>query len=203
VPDTVINSTAAAQKGSLAQEISRTVANFEEASVYELVAAMGVDDPHAASEILLEHRGDPAFPMLKAVVLANLDLRIGAATAMRDRLLAVKGDDAPGGPNDRAREAAFRRDPGSFLPGAVASIVKAGLPLAFWNVLHDGQLVPCAYVCRAAAMSDLHDMICLLDEQPHRGRGIVIGAPETERDLAGMIPDNVTFVSVDLAGGRA
>lgn len=197
---------AAALKGSLgglvAQGFSQYANRFEEASVYEIAAAMGVDDPHAARSFLLERTAAPAFPLLRAAVLASLDLRIDAARAMRDRLLAVKGDDAPGGPNDRAREAAFRREPGAFLPGAVASIVKSPVP-AFWNVMLDGQLVPCAYVCRAAAVSDLSDMIVLLDEEPRYGRGIVVGAPETERDLAGMIPANITFVAVTLAGGRA
>lgn len=207
------SNTAAARKDSLAERLAQGIsdcyARFEEAQIYEIAAAMSVEDPHAAHSFLLERREEPSFPLLRRSILSTIELRIDAAkaaakAAARDRLLLVEGDDAPGGRNDRAREAAFRKSPGAFLPGAVPSIVKSGLPRAFWNISIDGQIVPCAYVCRAAAVSDVGDMVYLLEQEPHRERGIVIGSPETAADLAGLMPPNITFVAVDLnADGRA
>ncbi|MCI9881860.1 MULTISPECIES: hypothetical protein [Methylobacterium] len=190
---------------SLAQGISQYAERFEEASVLEIAAAMSVEDPHAARSFLLERTAEPAFPMLRRSVLGTIELRIEAAkAAARDRLLLVTGDDAPGGKSDKAREAIFRRDPGAFLPGAEVSKVRP-FARAFWHVLIDGKDVPCVYVCRAAVVSDLHDMVECLAENRQYERGIVIGAPETARDIAGLLPPNIAFVAVPLAtdGRRA
>lgn len=162
---------------------------------------MAVEDPHAARSFLLERREEPEFPLLRQSILSTIELRIDAANAAaRDRLLLVTGDDAPGGKNDNAREAAFKANPGTYLPGAEVSNVRT-FARAFWHVLIDGKLVPCDYVCRVALVSDLHDMVECLAVNRQYERGIVIGSPETARDIAGLLPPNIAFVAVALAAG--
>ncbi|KQU31085.1 hypothetical protein ASG63_16430 [Methylobacterium sp. Leaf94] len=187
----------------LAQGISDCYARFEEAQIYEIAVAMSVTDPYAARSLLNQRPEEPAFPLLLNGVLATIQLRIEAAAAARDRLLLMQGPDRPGGDNDKQRELQFRRDPGAYLPGAIASIRKLTAS-AFWHVSIDGRLVPCCYVSRAHLVGDIHDMVVLLDEEPYYKEGVVIGSPETEEAIAGLLPANVRFVAVPLAtGGRA
>jgi len=89
MPDTVNSSTSAAPRGSLSdaavQEICKSFglaeSAIQEVALYETVAAMAYDDPSAARGYLFEQEGEPAFPMLRSMVMSSLDLRIGARVA--------------------------------------------------------------------------------------------------------------------------
>lgn len=208
MPDNAEHSTAAAQTGSLSdaavQEICKSFGLAEsaihEVSLYETVAAMAYDDPGAARGYLFEQEGEPAFPLLRAMLMSSLDLRIGARVAAH--AYNPSAPDAPGGELDRAREAAFRRDPGRFLVGAVPCIAKA--PPGFWFVVVGTQLTLCTYAARAYCTSDLRDLEYQLAELKLE-HGLLVGEPDTELSLEGLLYPGVGFVGVDLsiAGRRA
>lgn len=180
---------------------------LSEAQLYDEAAALGKRDPKAANDLLLEQAQDPdfepAFPAIRLALLVSFSARmdvIEAGAETRDLYAEVQAD-LPGGPADRAREAAFRRDPARFLPGAERSSVALFRAPGFGIVRLDGVDLPWTCAAAGKVRSDYSELYALVEDGGYAG-GILVGPAAAANELT--LPDAYRFVTVELSnGGRA
>lgn len=180
---------------------------LSEAQLYDEAAALGKRDPKAGHALLMEQAADPdfeaAFPAVRLALLVSFSARmdvIKAPTETRDLLAEVQAD-LPGGPADRAREAAFRRDPARFLPGAERSSVTLFRAPGFGMVRLHGTDLPWTYAAVGKGRSDFAELYALVEDGQYAG-GILVGPAAAACEVA--LPEGYTFVAIDLSnGGRA
>lgn len=182
---------------------------LSEAQLYDEAAALGKRDPKAGHALLMEQAADPdfeaAFPMIRLALLVSFSARmevIEAVVETRDLYAKVQAETAAGGPADRAREAAFRRDPARYLPGAGRSDVALFRSPGFGMIRLDGVDMPWTYTAIGMARSDYSELYALVEDGGYTG-GILVGPAAAAGEVA--LPDGYTFVAVELAtvGGAA
>lgn len=179
---------------------------LSEAQLYNEAAALGKRDPKAGHALLMEQAQDPgfepAFPAVRLALLVAFSARmdvIEAPMETRD-LLAEVNADLPGGPADRAREAAFRRDPARFLPGAERSSISLFRAPGFGMVRISGVDTPWTYAAAGKVRSEFAELYALVEDGKFAG-GILVGPAAAEGEVS--LPEGYRFVAVELNGGRA
>lgn len=180
---------------------------MEEAQLYETAAALGKSDPAAAHALLVEQSYDPdfdpAYPMIRVALMAWLVGKMKASEVVetRDLYAEVQADVCAGGPQDRAREAAFRADPGRYLQGAGRSSVRLFRAPGFGMIRLDGVDLPWTYAAAGKVRSDFSELYALVEDGGYQG-GVLVGPPEAESEIA--LPPGYLFLAMDLStGGRA
>lgn len=181
-----------------------------ETQLYDTAAAIGKRDPKAGHALLMEQAADPdfepAFPAIRLALLMSFSARmdvIDAVVETRDLAAEVKAEACAGGPADQAREAAFRADPGRFLPGAGKSSVRLLHAPGFGMVrILDADVdVPWTYAAVGKVRSDFAELYALAEDGGWKC-GILVGPAAAEHEIA--LPASYRFVVVDLStGGRA
>lgn len=184
-----------------AQEISALqvgmiagAAVLSEGQIYDEVAGLLRHDPHTANDLLLS-MGDgfddyePAWSNIRVHLLA-------AACARMQELDALRV--GASGPDDRAREAAFRARPGRFLPGATPSTIRRLREDRFGLVTYEDQTWAWTYAAVGMARSDLSEFVAYVDDEmrlmPLAG-GILVGPPEVAGEV--VLPEGYRFVAVE------
>lgn len=184
--------------------------------------ALNMDDPAEGHAMIMAREEEPAFEMIRVAVLATLTEwmkrnREAEAGEVRDLNREVTEEIAAYVEIDRMREAAFRRSPGRFLPGATNSPVALFDTQGCWLIERAGDPHPwlVTHAALRYAQSDLNDAY---DKAVRNGRFhlLVIGAPGLRDRLAlpidGIITDTlVEILEIDAAdltgpaptGGRA
>lgn len=184
--------------------------------------ALGMDDPAEGHAMIMAREEEPAFEMVRVAVLATLTEwmkrnREAEVGEVRDLNREVTDEIHAHIELDRMREAAFRRSPGRFLPGATNSPVALFDAQGCWLVDRAGDRHPwlVTHAALRYAQSDLNEAY---DKAVRNGRFhlLVIGAPGLRDRLAlpidGIITDTlVEILEIDAAdltgpaptGGRA
>lgn len=198
------------QVSQLKMHLLNACAMLGETDLYEEAVKLAKRDPRAAHDMLLAQGDDPAFeavfPTVRVCLLADIARRIEKAETQqvvetRDLLAEVQAEACAGGPADQAREAAFRRDPARFLPGAMRSAVTLFRAPGFGMVRVDGIDVPWTYAAAGKVRSDFAELYALVEDGKFAG-GILAGPAAAANELA--LPDEYQFVVVELStGGRA
>ncbi|MCJ2074432.1 hypothetical protein MKK68_01985 [Methylobacterium sp. E-016] len=192
---------------TISAALLNAVSLLEETQLYENAVSIGKRDAKAGHALLMK-QGDlpdfePAFPMVRLGLLAWFSSRmdvIEGVVETRD-LLAVVNADLPGGPADRAREAAFRREPGRFLPGATRSAVTLFRAPGFAMIRLDDVDLPWTYAAVGKGRSDFAELYAVVEEGGYQG-GVLVGPAAVAEEVS--LPEGYEFVAVDLSnGGRA
>ena len=186
-----------------------------EVQAYE--EALNMDDPAEGHAMILAREEEPAFEMIRVAVLATLAewmkrSREAEVGEVRDLGREVTDEIHAHIELDRMREAAFRRDPGRFLPGATNSPVALFDAQGCWLVERAGDPHPwlVTHAALRYAQADLNDAY---EKAVRNGRFhlLVIGAPGLRDRLAlpidGAITDTLVEVleidAADLTGPAA
>lgn len=160
---------------------------MEECSFYQEV--LGWDDVHAAHAAILARADDLdyMFDNVRTAVLQALvrkmekreaKAREEAGLEVRDIYAEFAQEVASTIEVDRAREAAFRRDPGEFLAGASNSMVRLFDPAGCWVIEREGYEHPWL-VTHAALRYAQSDLLDVYERACRSGRFdvLVVGAP--------------------------
>ncbi|MBI1689502.1 hypothetical protein [Methylorubrum sp. DB1722] len=162
---------------------------LKECQAYEYAATIGVRDPAMGHALLEEYarENELAFPQVRNALLAQFASRPDAIVDTIDFAAA-------GGPTDRSREAAFRRDPGRWLPGATKSTVATFPGTGFGVVRYEGHDWLWTYAAAGYAASDLAE---LADAVRDGGwfSGLLVGPPGIEREV--VLRDGIRLVTID------
>jgi hypothetical protein len=182
---------------------------LSEGEIYNRVARLLRSDPHAANDMLLAmDQGDDAFDP------AWMDLRVHLLAAAYTRMKELAAAEAPhvfdtgaekaGGPADQAREAAFRADPGKYLPGATTSAVRLLRPSGFGLVEIDGETFAWTYSALGYARSEVAELSAFIADAGQGYRGVIVGPAGLWSEID--LPQGWKLVAVELGGsngGRA
>lgn len=199
------------QVSQLKMHLLNACAMLGETDLYEEAAKLAKSDPRAAHDMILAQADDPdfepIFPTVRVCLLADIARRIEKAEAQqvvetRDLYAEVQAEACAGGPADQAREAAFRRDPARFLPGATRSAVTLFRAPGFGMIRLGGQDIPWTYAAVGKVRSDFAELYALVEDGKFAG-GILVGPASAEGEVS--LPDGYRFVAVELAtvGGAA
>lgn len=192
---------------------------LEEVAFYEQAMLWGRTDARAAHTAVLARDVpgvDPAFPEMRLATLAFLVQMIqreeGAPPDVRDLMREVEAEQAASRVADRAREAAFRRDPGRWLTGASALAVPMLRAEGCWIADRDGEVVLCTHassVCGRDAQQAVEAAYTRALRDEYR-TVVVVGAPglgdrvtipdALERDLMEMHFEIVEIDAADVTG---
>ncbi|AMB45057.1 hypothetical protein [Methylobacterium sp. AMS5] len=200
---------------------------LEEVAFYEQAVLWGRTDARAAHAAVLARDvpdREPTFPELRLATLAWLAQMIqrseGAPPDVRDLMREVEEEQKANRVADKAREAAFRRDPGRWLKDATPFAVPMLRAEGCWIADRDGEVVLCTHassVCGRDAQQAVEAAYTRALKDEYR-TVIIIGAPglgdriqlpdALERDLM-----EIEFVVVEIdaadvtgpspTGGRA
>lgn len=134
---------------------------LEEVAFYEQAMLWGRTDARAAHAAILARDVpgvDPAFPEMRLATLAWLTQMVrredGAPPDVRDLMREVEAEQKASRIADKAREAAFRRDPGRWLKDAMPLAVPMLRAEGCWIADRDGDIVLCTHassVCNREA----------------------------------------------------
>lgn len=204
---------------------ARDIADFiEEIRAYD--DALRASDPHAAHAALTQRAIDiePLFDEIRGAVMLRLLTRMhrvneAAKGLVTSDLTAPGAPDQRGlwdgdplyGPDDAAREAAFKKDPGRWLTGATPSQTALFRGEGCWLVERGDRILLATYAVLSCAQSDADE--CHEKALDDGWGGIVVVGPPGLKKVA-RIPHgaadsgiSVEFVEVDLGtaptGGRA
>lgn len=172
-----------------------SVGVLAEAQLYDDVANVMKRDAHAAHEMLLrqdqENRdGDWAFPQIRLALMLACVEKMKAAEATWDHPEAISDEDL----RDKAREAAFREEPGRWLPGATVSDVVLLRSPEFGVVRYRGREHVWIYAALTQRDARIRDLNSFLVFRPEFG-GILVGPAGPVREID--LPDDSIFVAVD------
>ncbi|SFM03353.1 hypothetical protein [Methylorubrum salsuginis] len=195
---------------------------LEEAAFYEQAMLWGRTDARAAHAAILARDVpdvEPTFPELRLATLAWLTQIIrreeGAPPDVRDLMREVEAEQAASRVADKAREAAFRRDPGRWLKDATPLAVPMLRAEGCWIADRDGEVVLCTHassVCNREAQRSVEAAYTRALRDEYR-TVIVVGAPglgdrvkipdAMERDLMEVEFEVVEIPAADLTGPAA
>lgn len=171
------------------------VSTLAEAQLYDDVSQVMKADPHSAHDMLLRQKEEdpdfePAFPQIRLHLMLACVERMKSIESTWDPI----GEPAAGGPLDLAREAAFREDPGRWLPGATASDVVLLKSSGLGVVRYRGREHVWTYAAITQGDRAVQDINGFLDFRPEFG-GIIVGPSALEEDID--LPGDCLFVAVD------
>jgi len=172
-----------------------TVGVLGEAQLYNDVSNVMKADPHSAHDMLLRQgeetpESDFAFPQIRVQLLAACVTRMREIESTWDPMAEM----AAGGPLDKAREVAFREEPGRWLPGATASDVVLLHAPGFGVVRYRGREHVWTYAALTHGDAKAGDITGFLDFRPEFG-GIIVGPAALEANID--LPMDCIFVAVD------
>lgn len=172
-----------------------SAAVLAECEVYDIASGLMGRNPHGAHDLLLKMdefgNAEFGYPMIRVMLMASAVVRMKEVEAKWDAEKA-------GGPADQAREAAFRADPGKFLPGATTSPIRLLRPSGFGLVEIDGQTWPWTYVSIDYERSDIAELRTFIAEGGYEPRGIVVGSAELADEVD--LPEGWKLAVVELGG---
>ena len=155
-----------------------------EMMAYEDAVIAAGRDPEAAKAMLLNMRHEPVFGAVRMAVLGFIESRKAEPQAAAE---PVRIDYAA----ELHREAAFRSDPGAWIPGAVTAPGIARLDAAMSGfLLIDGEIVPWDYCGDGVDALGRDDMLASMVAMGF-ARGYVVG-----NRLACDLPANLAFIEV-------
>ncbi|MEQ4598979.1 MAG: hypothetical protein ABN488_14545 [Methylobacteriaceae bacterium] len=192
---------------------------LEEVAFYEQAMLWGRTDARAAHTAVLARDVpgvDPAFPEMRLATLVwlakGIEREEGAQPDVRDLMREVEAEQAASRVADKAREAAFRRDPGRWLSGASALAVPLLRAEGCWIADRDGEVVLCTHassVCGRDAQRAVEAAYDRALRDEYR-TVFVVGAPglgdrlalpdPLERDLMEMYFEVVEIPADDVTG---
>ncbi len=192
---------------------------LEEVAFYEQAMLWGHTDARAAHTAILARDVpgvDPAFPEMRLATLAWLTQIIrreeGAPPDVRDLMREFEAEQAASRVSDKAREAAFRRDPGRWLSGASALAVPMLRAEGCWIADRDGEVILCTHassVCNREAQRAVEAAYNRALRDEYR-TVFIVGAPglsdrvrlpdAMERDLMEIEFEIVEIASADVTG---
>lgn len=192
---------------------------LEEVAFYEQAMLWGRTDARAAHTAVLARDVpgvDPAFPEMRLATLVwlakGIEREEGAQPDVRDLMREVEAEQAASRVADKAREAAFRRDPGRWLSGASALAVPLLRAEGCWIADRDGEVVLCTHassVCGRDAQRAVEAAYDRALRDEYR-TVVVVGAPglgdrlalpdPLERDLMEMYFEVVEIPADDVTG---
>lgn len=169
--------------GEVVHGVKNAVARLAEAQLYDDVACAMRRDPHSAHDLLLrqaEENPDAefAFPKVRVALLEACVERMKMVEATWDAMAEV----AAGGPLDKAREAAWREEPGRWLPGATASDVVLLHASEFGVVRYLGREHVWIYATLTQGDDKIVALNSILDMRPEFG-GILVGPSELAQEI--------------------
>jgi hypothetical protein len=173
------------QKGLIASaKALEEVAFYEQAMGWARTSAREAHEAVLARDVPGE---DPAFPELRLATLSWIvrclerEAEATGQTVHEVRYLAreVEAETAARRLADRAREAAFKADPGRWLPGATRSPVTLFQPGGCWLAERDGEQMLCCHADASRPIEAQRTAVAAFDRACREGywRVIVIGAP--------------------------
>ncbi|MCK2057168.1 hypothetical protein [Methylobacterium sp. 37f] len=164
----------------------------EEAEMHERVSATAASDPMLAKAILLnEIEGtsvhDAHYPMARKRIADQLDVMIAAeqdASVLARRLVEARD--------------AFRRSPGSYLPGSApaegVSFLNRAHDMDGW-ILVDGMTCPWVFASAGVGRMTVFEVSQYLAAAPGIERAYVVGSHIKEGVV---LPDNIRFVELPI-----